>query len=272
MSNLYAELMRLQTIPDAYSSWRSYRNGLTRLITGRTAPGSTALIVGAGRCCDLDLLRLQDHFSGITLLDKDLSAMEEGVRAQGGSIGAVRLLRVDLLGISDEVYTGIADRMTAMILPSLRSGEAGASAFTDAFLREIRSAWTARRPDSPMIPPRAADYVICCGVHSQLMTVFPRMAGVYARYVPIDTGPVLSLVRSLVPEAVRSLNDDLFRWAKDGVLIGLEDPESAIDGAWQAARDLSGRGLSDPRSEVLIWPFDKSRGKTYPMRVSLFSV
>ena len=272
MANLYMELMRLQTIPGAYSRWSSYRSELTRFITDRTVHGSTALIVGAGRCCDLDLSRLQEHFIGITLLDKDLSSMREGVRAQGSTIPASNLLKIDLLGISDDVYMGIADRMTAMVLPSLRAEEASAPAFTEAFLREIRSAWHGRRPNTLDIPARTADYVICCGVHSQLMTVFPRMAAVYARYIRMDIDPVLSYVRSLIPEAVRSLNDDLFRWARNGVLIGLEDPESAIDGAWQAARDLSSRGLLDPCSETLIWPFDETRGKMYPMRMSLFPV
>ena len=274
MPNLYTDLLCLQTIPDAFSRWEPYRQQLTRVILERTAPGSTALIVGAGRCNDFDLNRLKEHFSAITLLDRDLYAMEEGIALQEAAIPHDRLKRIDVIGIPDDTYTAIADRMTAGILPALRSGDPGADRFTEAFLHEIDTAWQNRDPDMMNMPGPVADYVICCGVHSQLMTIFPQMAGIFRRYVRMDVGAVHSLVRSMIPDAVRALNAALFRWAGKGVLIGLEEKrigmEGAIDGAWQAAQDLAARGLSDPGSEVLTWPFDVSQEKQYAIRISLF--
>ena len=66
-----------------------------------------------------------------------------------------------------------------------------------------------------------------------------------------------------------------FRWAGKSVIVGLEERrsgiEGGIEGALQAAQDLSARGLSDPNAETLIWPFDVSQGKIYEMRISMFS-
>lgn len=261
MGNLYDELLALQGIPHAWEDWTAYRAALTTFLLTHTEPGASACIIGAGACNDFVLDRLCGHFSELRLLDRDLEAIAAGCKRQNVFLPAER---IELLGISDETYRATADRMLSVLRERPDRAET-------QLLREIEAAFASRTPDPRMWEAAVADYVICCGVHSQLLNIFPQMAAVYGRYAPIDAGRIENAVRRHIPEAVCELNDMLFRWAKKGVVIGLERERigqpGGIDGAWQAMEELLRRGSEIKDRTELLWPF--CPGKTYKMDILL---
>ena len=271
MGNLYDDLLSLQTIPTAYTDWAGYREQLTGFILDHTEPHTTALIVGAGACNDFDLSRLRDHFDRLLLLDRNVDAMREGVSRQGVRIPEECFIQADLLGISDETYRSIADHMLAAIREQQRRTAPDTRAVERLFLREMDAAFMNRQPDKLMEQSGIADYMICCGVHSQLLTVFPQMANVYRRYIDIRPETIEQKVRKWIPSVMAELNDVLFRWARKGIIVGLEEYRigeiGGIDGASQALDLLKKSGHTVLAQTSLEWDFDPRRRKAYQMRI-----
>ena len=274
MSNLYDDLLALQRIPGAFTNWAGYRGALTDFIISATEPGSAVLIAGAGPCNDLDLVRLAGHFSSVFLLDRDRAAMLEGLRRQKAPIPPGNVICADLLGVSEDAYRSLADAM----LPEIRRGygkaEPDARRVGKRLAEELRRVYESRIPDGLTARTDLADYVVCCGVHSQLMTIPLQMISVYRRYVPFDDASLVRSMRGQIPAAAALVNGILFRWAGRGVILGLETErsgmEGAIDGAWQAMLDAGKRGYPVAARTTLEWPFDPARGKSYIMQLTLF--
>ena len=271
MGNLYDDLLSLQTIPTAYTDWARYREQLTGFILEHTDPHTTACIVGAGACNDFDLSRLNSHFDRLLLLDRNVDAMQEGMERQSIRIPERDLLHADLLGIPEDVYRSISDHMLSAIREQQRRTAPDAKAVERLFLREMDAAYMNRQPDKLMEQNGIADYVICCGVHSQLLTVFPQMANVYRRYIDIRPEAIEQKVRKWIPGVMAELNDALFRWARKGVIVGLEECRigevGGVDGASQALDLLKKSGYTVLAQTSLEWDFDPRRRKSYQMRI-----
>lgn len=269
MSNLYDDLQALSRIPHAYETWTDYRERLSGFFLSQTEPGSTALIIGAGACNDLALNALCGHFSEVRLLDRDTDAVREGVRRQNAPVLPDRVIRADLIGVPEEAYRAIADSL----LSEIRNASGGPDpAVFERRVKEVFShALSVRKPDAVTTQTALADHVICCGVHSQLLTTFLQMASVYRRYVPFHSEAIAAFLREQLPSLVSGLNDTLFRWAKQSVILGLEEcrigVDGGVDGAWQAFSDLERRGMPVAAEQRLIWPFDPAQHKAYRMRI-----
>ena len=271
MGNLYDDLLSLQTIPTAYTDWAEYRERLTGFILEHTDPHATACIVGAGSCNDFDLSSLTSYFDRLLLLDRNVDAMREGIERQSMRIPEENLLYANLLGIPEDVYRSIADHMLSAIREQQRRIAPDVKTVERLFLREMDAAYMNRQPDKLMEQSGIADYVICCGVHSQLLTVFPQMANVYRRYIDIRPEVIEQKVRRWIPGVMAELNNALFRWARKGVIVGLEECRigeiGGIDGASQALDLLKKSGHTVLAQTSLEWDFDPRRRKTYQMRI-----
>lgn len=271
MGNLYDDLLSLQAIPTAYTDWAGYREQLTGFILKHTAPHTTACIVGAGACNDFDLRRLSGHFDRVLLLDRNTDAMRKGVERQSIRIPEECFIQADLLGIPDETYRSIADHMLSAIREQQRRTAPDAKAVERLFLREMDTAYMNRQPDKFMEQSGIADYVICCGVHSQLLTVFPQMANVYRRYIDICPEVIEQKVRKWISGVMAELNDALFRWAGKGVIVGMEEYRigeiGGIDGARQALDLLKKSGHTVLAQSSMRWDFDPKRNKAYQMQI-----
>ncbi len=271
MSNLYDDLLKLQRIPDAYAGWEDYRTRLTGFILEQTEYGAEALIVGAGGSNDFDLNALCRHFSKLTLLDRDGDAMMRGLERQGIGPEKTEQIYTDLLGVPDEDYRELADRMLELIREEVRKPVPDGEKVERILMEQFQKAFLHRCPSPLMQEKHLADYVVCCGVHSQLLTVFLQMLSVYRRYVPIRTEPAERMIRSWIPDAVAALDSALLRWARKGLTVGLEEQrigmEGGIEGSFQAWQDLQKRGCRVQTETVLEWPFDPAQGKSYRMRI-----
>ena len=273
MNNLYDDLLELQKIPDAFPNWESYREALTGCIISATEPGSTVLIAGAGPCNDLDLVRLAGHFSSVSLLDRDRTAMLEGLQRQNAPIPPGNVICADLLGISEDAYRSAADTMLPEIRREYGRPDPDAQRIERRLTEALRRIYEGRQQGGLTERENLADYVVCCGLHSQLMTIPLQMIRVYQRYVPFDSSPLVQRIRAQLPAAAACVNDILLRWARKGVILGLETgragTEGEIDGAWQAARDMERRPYPGTALALLEWPFDPEHGKAYTVQVTL---
>ena len=124
---VFDQLVSLETIPNAYSNWKNYRNKLTEFILANTEIGSKALIIGAGPCNDFDLCRLSEHFSEVGLLDWNSSAVEIGIKNQRANKDRIRVFNQDLVGISKQDYRNLCTRMEREISDLIRTGKASRS-------------------------------------------------------------------------------------------------------------------------------------------------
>lgn len=267
--NLYDALQKLLVIPDAFDAWKPYRDALTDHIISCSEPGTSAAVVGAGACNDLDLKRLSAHFAQVILLDRDLNAMVEGLERQQAEQENITLETCDLVGISAQTYRKLADSMVLeMRMQSacgIQDGEELAKLFLDGMVLAVRN----RRPTLPDCP--IADYVICCGVHSQLFNLFPQMAAVLAPLGNMSLEQIYFAASAHAGDLARELNRLLRRMAKREVILGLETgrvgTEGGIEGADQALRDIWNHNLPLYHGTELIWPFDMKQGKVYSMTV-----
>lgn len=103
-ADLFYDMFREAEInANAFEEWRDYREAVTRYIIEASRPGSSVTIFGAGRCNDIDLAALKEHFGTIRLVDFDKKAMRAAVEKYGISAGT-ELVEHDLVGIKREWY------------------------------------------------------------------------------------------------------------------------------------------------------------------------
>lgn len=271
MDSLYDSLLQLQTIPGAYIEWSDFREALTDFIIHHSKARSTAVIIGAGACNDFDLQRLLNHFSHITLLDRNAEAMRYGLTKQSIRASNISAKQTDLLGIPDRAYREACEQLIAEIQRQSISGVKEPEAFEHLFLSCILRAFGERKPDNLIQGGLVADCVICSGVHSQMLSIFAQMACVYRRYIAFDIDRIFREISSLNRAVATELNDLLLKMARSALILGLEESRigipGGIEGAAQALDDIRMRRLSIEQKTVLEWPFDSSQGKIYATRL-----
>lgn len=265
MESLIHRLRMLENIGNAYESWADYRAALTAFICKNTERGSSVSIYGAGRCGDLELTALTEHFRQVVLIDRDTASMRAGLCRQGIDEARVTCSYADFVGISDAAYEAV-ERETA---EAIRRGGDDADAVTQAFLSAYGRAFDARKPVWGVTDK--TDYAVACGVHSQLLTAPVRMAHVLSRYGALDLRHVEACVRRQNAAVTRELTDEMLQHARRGIFLGLETGRvgetGGIEGASQALDRVERMRHAIANETELVWPFDGAQGKRYRMRV-----
>ena len=257
MSELYYKLLELRKLPNAYEEWASYREAVTDLIINSTEQGSSAALVGAGECNDLDLKRLSGHFGSITLMDRDKEAMHRAF--ERFSADNIKIQETDLAGIRDIDFQCFGARAEACLRCNKKISTDEFQAMIEDLVGLI----------DPQVPDGSYDYVVCIGVYSQMLSIIPQMAEVFKRGFPdIDMEGVYRTCSRENSFLARVVGDNLRSIADKAVIFGFERErvgmEGAVEGAFQGiacARKMGGRLISDD----LIWPLDISQGKCYKM-------
>lgn len=85
-----------------YEKWKCYRDQISYLFNNMVAPlnlnQKRLLVLGAGRCDDIDLHNLRHKFNHITLADIDLTSMRQGIEKQGLISSDFNLLQIEFTG------------------------------------------------------------------------------------------------------------------------------------------------------------------------------
>lgn len=281
---------------NAFYDWQDYRGRLTaHILAGEERAHMKKLaVIGAGRCCDLDLRELRARYGHVTLVDYDRDAMEEGLRLYGLREGGRLVLReATLTGITLPDVQDFCDRLLA--------GDAPLSAWGP--LREKLYASAEEFRD--FLAPREFDTVVCAGVHSQLFSLLSYTAHVlcdaadatgepqdsFAEACAADAagepqdGPTEAYAAdgrgrqqegaAALDEALREasrdlvplLNTALLGAAKERVLFGCEyDEAHPVEGAYRCIGDIRARGLEYSERHI-PWIFDLSAGRLYDVLV-----
>ncbi len=286
-AKLYDAFLASKVLPNAWEEWSSYRRQVTDYLIENSAPMASLAIFGAGRCNDLDLGRLLDHFSQVTLLDMDERAMREGLEKYGISFqkedgempSRLNMLPVNFTGICAEDLTAFAD---ALLQSKDTENPYGAVYGAEEVLARI---YDKTREYKPALLQKQFDYTAALGVHSQLGNApawLLDVAGGGLRQQERE-----SLFRRIEREsalmAVR-LNQYILSATGKKAFLGyeicravLEDgiwyavPDSYVSGAWQAAEDI--RRLASCGSILfnnyydIVWPFCAAANKAYHIRI-----
>lgn len=256
--------------PNAFEEWEEYRRKLTDIVIGGISKGSTLAIYGAGRCNDIDLNRLADHFSEITLLDCDEAAMQAALaRYHLAGEPGIRTECFDFVGITEDDYEKLAIDMNGV----LDSGE-----ITETTMRPVIEAFYASHEDFIYRSPRY-DAVLAAGLHSQLNQTAVSMwrtlcADRGMRLDPV-CDPVCNLFHEWTYPIIVRFNQLLFYSAKQKAFIAYEQSiqghEGSIQGAMQLREDLQ-RRIEQRQANLneqheLIWPQNRANGMIFEMIV-----
>lgn len=108
--HIYDQFKARASRDDEFNDWAGYRDRLTGFVISCIPSGSSLLILGAGKCNDLDLKKLAEHCGVITLSDYRPETAEEAFRQYGLSPSEnLRFAESDYVGITDEDYLAYTD-------------------------------------------------------------------------------------------------------------------------------------------------------------------
>ena len=290
MADILAAVRQEFIIPDAFENWKGYREKVTDLILAHPAEGSRAagaaeatsvLVLGAGRCSDIDLGRLRRAFSKVVLADTDLSAMREALRRYGlEEDPGVQLRRVSVTGIGEEDTAEFADTLFRYVcawqgLMTEEEYRQTALGLLDRMEEKLFSS----PEDFRAVFPERYDTVACFGLHSQLFSLLSRIYRVITANVseqlfggrPLDETQFHDRIRRWNAALIPLLDRAMLAAAKGHLAVGCEySPGAPVEGAFQCLRDFE--ALAPDAERVLLrWPFDPARGKEYEvLTVSCF--
>lgn len=300
---LYDQFSSRASRDDEFHDWAGYRSELTDFVVNCTRPGGSLLILGAGKCNDLDLKKLTDHFGRIVLSDYRPQTAEEafrqyGLSASSGSTayGQVGFLQADYVGIPDQAYL----EYTARLLETMEALCAGQG---DS-LEEIAGTELARLQEclEKIYQDNEAyeidlgdalyDYAVIAGVHSQLNNSFRGLFQYVRKDVEDRDGEVpfaeelnaavFSVTKKHTEDLVCRFNEAVFDVVREGIIYGYEKsiiytPEGSstpvigtVDGARQAGEVISNLPAEDRLG--CLWPLSHRRGIKFEMDICYLPV
>lgn len=243
MSTIYERLRASERLPGAYEDWSTYREALTDYLCRIIPSDSRILILGAGGCNDLNLNGLLKQGYDITLLDRDCSLMEEGLRRQKIKEGRISFLERDVWPIRKELCETLLLKMQQRmsienLCDMIRQGTKASMQET----LEIKSVY---------------DYVIAVGFHSQINSLLPALfqTAIQEGVVNYSLSDRQKLHRFLVEE-----NDRMIDWLQQQIF--------SIGQHFVFGLEYSVFAKNDPHCEQLIALFEQGRAKealSYPV-------
>ena len=272
--SIYDELLKLQNIPDAFKNWREYRERLTDYIVSTLEQGSTVAIFGAGACNDLNLKRLQKHFSEITLYDREKTVMYEALDTyQITNREHIILKEADFLGITPNEYREYADNILRMI--QVEGKDTDMDEVAEYAILRMKELYQKAKERPLFFGNKCYDAAIAVGVHSQINNMFAWLWQVYLEAVGKQENTVFEYVKKSNDAVIPRFDQAVFSCAKQSVIFGLEKErigmEGGIQGAHQAFLDVKRRQQRGEclikESMPLIWQFDVSQRICYQMSI-----
>lgn len=290
---LYDEIKSHFLLPDAYTDWTHYRDALTRYLISQTDLVSlplsfhtgmipseilpTLAIIGAGACNDIDLSRIAPHFSKITLIDTNETAMKKALNIYHlEHSSSISLRSVSLNGITDSDYRQFCDSLQTYI--RLHHLSFTPEEFEKFALSQVEDIFQRNRQTAIPLFPDSYDYIWCFGVHSQLQAMFSyiyhvftlNLQNMFFQNTAVSEKAFSNRLKKENDSFIPRFHDALLASAAKAVFVGCEQQRSGqktpIEGACQAIHDLRKRGLSLTESTIL-WDFYPAGGISYEMLI-----
>ncbi len=169
----YKQLIASENIPDGYERWSKYRRETTNFITDSIiSDNNGGIVLGAGRCNDLDLGKLLLSFTHLLLVDRDVEAMAEAIVKYGlENDSRVKMLQCEFTMVEDEDYIEfeymLSDkRPVEKVIEwfSQFGSQRDFSAIINGYMEELKIDFNT---------------IICEGIHSQLIMRFVKIFDLY---------------------------------------------------------------------------------------------
>ncbi|MEE1342240.1 MAG: hypothetical protein U0L23_05940 [Lachnospiraceae bacterium] len=162
-TKILERLIASETIEDSYERWTDYRYQLTSLIEGLKEKTTDRLVLlGAGRCSDLDLKRLSKVYQEIILVDRDLEAMEEAIKRYDTPM--VKTYSLDFFKVTtkeyDELIKNLQEKNFSLVKEQLSN------------MKDVPK-------NNPLPADIEGEVVVAVGLHSQLIS---RLVALFSLY------------------------------------------------------------------------------------------
>ncbi|MDD5949802.1 MAG: hypothetical protein PUC39_08780 [Lachnospiraceae bacterium] len=175
MEYIYEALRKTEQIPAAYEEWKQYREQVTSYLLSKVKHQSRIAILGAGQSNDLELRRLVEAGHELVLLDRDNSAMKQGLQRQFGEDAArvsIECRHCDIWPVTVEDY----HQLEELLLQN-----------TDM---EVIVGWmktlTKRLEQSTPDLGTGYDWLVVMGLHSQVNIMFVTLLHYYIGTFGLD--------------------------------------------------------------------------------------
>ena len=272
--NVYESIKDKFIMTNARQDWARYRERLTELVLEMNP--RSVMIIGAGRCNDIDLERLVELTGNVTCVDVDAASMEAAVAGLPEKLrDKVELRNVSITGINEQDLESFCDSM----LMSARAW--GREMTPDIFRREMMAGLDDLkkrlvRDEAELLADsigNSSDLVLCAGVHSQLFSTLSFFIRSLIQSLA-DIVPGISSLEPEVNEAIRGMNNQvipvinetLHRVAGKAVIFGNEFiPDRPVEGAEQCISYV--REHFRPTEQHLEWAFNPAEGIRYDMLI-----
>ncbi len=274
--SVYQQIKDKFIMRNAWEDWAVYRSQLTDIILGQEP--KSVMIVGAGRCNDIDLEKLAVPTDKVICVDVDDEAMKKAVESlPEGLRKKVECKSISLTGISEADLEDFCDKMLVIARAK------GKDLTLDYFRNEMISCMDGLkekliRDEEELIrymPKRSVDVIICAGVYSQLFSTLSfyirSLIGSIYDIIP-NVGSLESEVSSMIMGmnscVIPIINKALCRIAGKTVIFGNENcPDSPVEGAVQCIANV--RENLKTVEKQLEWEFNRAEGIRYDMLIQI---
>ncbi len=275
MSRIYDQLKEKFIIKSAWDDWKKFRDELTALVNEYA--GGRLAIVGAGRCNDIELAKLE--FESIRLIDVDEEAMRAAVKCLDDSVSQkINVTEVSLTGITEEDTERFCEEVLGFVRDRGRS--LTAASFEDCINSGLDKLEKKLEGTQSVLDDifyeNAYDVVLANGLFSQLFTMisfFIRsiVSSVAAEIIPgadkigMRTERRLMQMNSFV---IPMIDKALVRSAGRVAIFGNEDPpDSRVEGAYQSICFL--RENYEPDERKMNWNFNHAEDVLFHMKMQI---
>ena len=294
---IYERFLERSSRDDEFNDWTEYREELTSFITENTDPGASLLILGAGKCNDLDLKKLAEHAGSITLSDYREETVEEAFRRYGLEPSEhIGFVASDYVGITDDDYIEYTKLLLTIMQRLADTPGDGLKEIAGPDLERLEQTLEQiyERNGSYRIElgVENCDYAVIAGLHSQLNNAFRGLfqyvrkdvedRGKEVRFVEDLNKYIFQITRKHTGDLVERFNDAVFNAASRGIIYGYEEsiiytPEGArspvigtVDGARQAGEMIADRTVDN--YIICLWPLSRRRGIKFEMTICYLPV
>lgn len=295
-AEVYERFTQRSSKDDEFSDWAGYREQLTDFVVRNTRPGASLMILGAGKCNDLDLGRLAEHCDVITLSDYRPETVEEACERYGLNFSEkLKFSGSDYVGIPDEDYI----KYTRLLIKVMEktgsikgeSLEETAGKELAELLDELDQIYLRNKGYDINLGDQICDNAVASGIHSQLNNSFRGIfqyvrkdaedRGLRPKYLEELNSAIFQCTRKHTPDLVRRFNRAAFSAVKDGIIYGYEKnmiytPEGektpvigTVDGARQAGEEVADFTAEDRMG--CLWPLSRRRGIKFEMNICYFT-
>ena len=278
--SIFEEISKKFYLPHAWNDWKEYRDGLTDLVIGcgEKTGSKTVSIIGAGRCNDLDLIRLTEHFDKIVLFDNDAVSMEEALSSYGDKNGCrnrVETCVSSLTGLGREELESFFEKvmMRTRVLGHAFTFDKLETILLDEM--ETMKLVIMGQKEKMSLVLHEADIIVCNGVLSQLLSMVSFFIRSVIASIPGSYGSDGGALVSKTEKKLHEINDEMIpdivlnivNASKKAAVFGNEYSGSQpVEGAFQGIESIKRSGW---KKEELrrVWDFNRAQGIRYEMLI-----